>query len=445
GTTVTKKPCGSLLPSQKSIFNNTGLLDIFTDCWIPGNANELPALDGAFTTYVGELHEGIVIALPFDSGELFVDSRTQIKSFYSSGKRLPFEHVSLVSKGKVRKLVSRSLEYLHHKRGLPYIHKWYFPNQADSVFAFRIDTDYSNKNEIHKLYKCSLEHTIPFTWFVDTKSQQQFIEIYSRMREQEIALHCFEHETFQDYEQNKNNIRSALDLLRNVKLFPAGFAAPYGKWNDNLAKAIADYGFGYSSEFSYDYDDLPSFPLLHENPINVLQIPIHPISIGTLKRLGYTDDMMKKYFSHVIHEKLALHEPLILYHHPKDGHENVLCEIFQSVKQHQLPSVRFGEYASWWKQRAAAKIDIHFATDTLTIQQSNVETSVYLHITTENGFEAFHSITKQLPLKELSWQNIPPSHDIPKNIARIRKCNPWITIIKVQDKTIGRLKNFSKW
>ena len=53
-------------------------------------------------------------------------------------------------------------------------------------------------------------------------------------------------------------------LLRNSGFRMQGFAAPFGTWNDELGRAIVDCGFEYSSEFSYDYDNLPSLPQTSE-------------------------------------------------------------------------------------------------------------------------------------------------------------------------------------
>ncbi|MBI3189492.1 MAG: polysaccharide deacetylase family protein, partial [Ignavibacteriales bacterium] len=393
GLETREKTVSCILPEQQSLFGNVGLLDLFTECLIPINANELQTPDGKSTCFVGKWNEANVIVLPFDVGTIFLNKRVADKSFYSSNKRLPFEQVALVSKNSLRRLVITSLEYLHRQRNIPFVHKWYFPENTSPVFAFRIDTDYANQSEIVKLYSLSQKYQIPFTWFVDVKSQQDFLSLFARMDNQEIGIHCFEHETFSDYERNYQNIQKAKQLLQSNHIDAVGFAAPFGKWNEALGRAIQDSGFEYSSEFSYDYDNLPSFPVIDGKVSSFLQVPIHPISIGTLKRLGYSDEEMINYFRFVIEQKHQAREPIILYHHPKDGHEKVLESIFKTVQQLQLPAVRFAEYVSFWKNRGESEL---------------------------------HTVNKCSPL--------------PEDYLRIRKFNLWIQFIHFQDKTVGKIK-----
>ncbi len=105
----------------------------------------------------------------------------------------------------------------------------------------------------------------------------------------------------------------------------------------NLAVQLVDCGFEYSSEFSYDYDNLPSVPRLRHGE-GTLQLPIHPICIGSLKRHSYSDKQMIQYFENVIQRKLASSEPIIFYHHPKDGYYDVLDWLFQEMRHERCTS-----------------------------------------------------------------------------------------------------------
>jgi len=53
---------------------------------------------GLLSAYMGPFDRGHIIALPFDPSELVVDTRSEVRSFYSLQGVLPFETVSLVSK-----------------------------------------------------------------------------------------------------------------------------------------------------------------------------------------------------------------------------------------------------------------------------------------------------------------------------------------------------------
>jgi len=433
-------PVGSFLPKENSIFYEAGLLDVFTQCYLPKKANELHSLDKKPTALVAEWNGGNIIVLPFDPGEIVLDSRTDTKSFYSLEKRLPFENVSLVSKGALRKLVSRSLEFLHHRRGLPYIHKWYYPNNDQSLFAFRIDTDGGDKESIEHLYALSRKNNIPFTWFVDVKSQEQHFDVYTQMEEQEINIHCYEHVLYDEQREVTKDIEQAKSIFKKHSIQPNGYASPYGTWNPAIAKAIADSGFEYSSEFSYDYDNVPSFPVLEGSPTQQVQIPIHPISIGTLKRLAYSDEMMIEYFKNVIRQTLAMRLPVILYHHPKDGHEDVVQEIFDFVLELKIQPVLFYEYAEWWKARHTGTFVADYTGGALSFKSEIKDPSIRVHITKPDGMETFMPLNRTTISENIIWKKKPDSIPYPKRLSRIRKYNPWISIIRSQDATIGKIK-----
>ncbi len=437
---VNKIPVSSFLPKESSIFNEIGLLDVFTQCYAPKKANELPTLDKKPTALVAEWNGGNIIVLPFDPGELIIDERAGTKSFYSPEHRLPFENVSLVSKGALRKLVSRSLEFLHHRRGLPYIHKWYLPKNQQSLFAFRIDTDYGNKESIERLYSLSQKNNIPFTWFIDVKSQEQFIDYFAQMKELEINIHCYDHVLFDDYQDTKSNIDKAKTVFGKYLLQSKGYASPYGAWNNEISNAINESGFEFSSEFSYDYDNVPSFPVVNGTQTKTLQIPIHPISIGTLKRLGYSEEMMIEYFRHVVQQTIASRIPLILYHHPNDRHESVLQEIFTIIQKAKIQPVLFHEYASWWKERHNGTFSADYTNGALSFKSEISESSVWIHITKPDGMETFMPLNRTSISENIPWTKKPNPSPLPDKLTRIRKYNPWISIIRSQDATIGKIK-----
>lgn len=77
---------------------------------------------------------GFAIVLPFDLNQLMLDERS--KELYFSSPYTPLkEHVSVVSKGDLRRLIVNCFHYLYSKRNLPYIHLWYYPSKYESVFC----------------------------------------------------------------------------------------------------------------------------------------------------------------------------------------------------------------------------------------------------------------------------------------------------------------------
>ncbi|MBI3766664.1 MAG: hypothetical protein HY277_09230, partial [Ignavibacteriales bacterium] len=147
-----QSPIRYLLGASDYHFAGIGLIDCYRQCHVHPYANVVNSDSGKPCIFMGEYGGGTIVVLPFDAGGLMLDTRTSTKSFYAEHHRLPFEHVSLVSKGGLLKLVARSLELLHHERGLPYAHAWHFPSHEKTIFCFRIDTDYASRKELGDLY-----------------------------------------------------------------------------------------------------------------------------------------------------------------------------------------------------------------------------------------------------------------------------------------------------
>ncbi len=432
-TTYGREFIRHMISDSSSPFANVGLVDVQSRSRIAWNANQLKTDRNFFSVHKGLFGNGHVIALPFDAAELMSDTRVSTKSFYSPEQRLPFERVSTVSKGGIRKLVARSLELLHHHRGIPYAHVWYYPSDARSIFAFRVDTDQGTPGELDDLYKIVSANEIPAAWYVDVKSQQLFLSMFLSMEHQEIGAHCFDHRVFQDVKSNEANIRQALAILKGADIKPEGFVAPFGAWNPGLGEAIKRCGFAYSSEFAYDYDNLPSYPFLGSEPSPALQIPIHPIGIGNLRRQGYSDEQMIRYFDFITSMKLNVREPLIFYHHPKDGHHEVLKHLFEIAKQPRVLLTYFSEYANWWKRRSQLKPQIEISGSTIRINANKGPDSIWLRITKPDGTEAFSPIRNELDMETLPWELRPLPFALPPNYTRIRKFNYRIPLTRGVD------------
>jgi hypothetical protein len=422
-----------LVPDETGTFSDSDIIDIAKNVNIAEGCNHLRNNHGQFSVYRGEMGKGKVIAFPFDVENLIMDVRSKKKSFYADRKRLPYEAVSTVSKCGLRRLVFNSLEYLFHSKDLPFVHLWYFPRDSKSIFSFRIDTDKGTREQIQSLYQLSLKNKIPFTWFVDAMSQKGWIDDFAKMTDQEIGVHCYEHKVFESYAENFSNIRKALDVIKVGGINPEGFASPFGKWNSGLAQAIRDHNFKYSSEFAYDYDDLPSNTLLFNNPTSVLQISIHPICVGSLRRQGFSEDEMIRYFRNQVDKKLFLNEPIIFYHHPTNNHLEVIENILNYVKDKNVPAMRMTDYADWWKKRNEIKMNMSLNENRIEVRGENPTDDIYLRITTGDGRDALAQVSESIDLSRIQFRKKTLPMAPPKDISRIRKFNKWMVINKIED------------
>lgn len=407
-----------LVPDQNSPFAGVGLVDVYTQGTIIEGASFCPTNFGQPSIRVESIGDGLIIIFPLDPGEIIHDRRKRIKYFYSSGPRYPFEHVSLVSKSEVRKLVHAALELLHHKRGLPYCHLWYFPSGARNVFALRVDSDYGTEQEIEALYKFSEDHALKMSWFLHTQNHEQWLSNFARMNGHEMGLHCYEHAVLRSYLGSITDLTKGRDLLQQQDISPVGFAAPFGEWSPGLARALEEMGFSYSSEFSYDYDNLPSYPWMGERWNAVLQIPIHPICVGSFQKLNVSEVEMIDYFKYIVSWKREANEPLFFYHHPKDGHHSVLEFLITVAKESGIPQVRLCDFSVWWKERLAASYSVEFTGNALVLTD-RPSSRVFVHVTREFQ-ETILPFSPMIDFAKVDWREKQQPIALSPDIEKIR-------------------------
>ncbi len=344
-----------VLPEAGCRIRGLSLLDVERIGSIPREANCLRTQENVYAVFAGELLGGLAVVAPFDPGEGMEDFRAAERYFYARHERLPSERVSRVSKSELAHLVTASLEYLHHGRGIPFAALSPFPSGAENVSAFRIDTDKGTPEEIDELYRISSESKFPFSWFLDVGSHMSWLGRFAEMENQEIGLHCFEHRVYLDAAKNGENISRGRSMMQRAGLSPSSFAAPFGFWSPEFGHALDRAEFHFSSEFSWAYDALPHYPVTSSGTYRTLQVPFHPISIGSLLRVGYAPPHMKQYFALMVSAKLNRREPLFFYGHPGHRQWDVVRGLCEDIRNLGARALTLGEYAAWWTARGALR------------------------------------------------------------------------------------------
>ena len=382
-----------------------------------------------------QLGKGILVSVPFDVNALILDTRSKRKNFYAGKTRLPSEVTSAVSKGALRRFITEILQYCYSYRGIPFVHKWYYPNARHSVFTFRVDSDQGTLKDIDDLHGLCDRYSIKTMWFVDTKSHEQWLSRFKNFGKQEVGIHCYEHLSYSTDELNFQNFSRAQSLLNQCGITAQGAAAPYGTWNLSVAAVFEQLGMQFSSEFSLDYDDLPFFPFLNDRFSPVLQMPIHPICVGSMLRSGYSSAEMKEYFRQLIDLKILLREPLCLYHHPTHHHLEIFEDVFQYVRLKHVENLSYSEYAEWWKKRNAIdlKFEYHRKENSVTATASDSTSNVYWRIVLPDGKEAITNSGGLIPINSLHLQSPAPKPPVPADIARIRRFDGRHFIVNLLD------------
>jgi Polysaccharide deacetylase len=359
---------------RNSIFSELGIIDLAGEIGIIKD-KELKCEDKGLNIFSGKLGKGSFFILPFDLDEEILNLSSCRRKFIANRNEQPSEVVAKVSKAKLRKAVKIILSNLIDIRKLPFINKSYIPGD-NGLFIFRIDTDNCSIEEAKELLTVCEKHSIKASWFVDTQNEQKLINFYSKMKDQEIGLHCFRHLVFDNYSANYENIDAGMKNLQRSNINVKGFAAPFGSWNTSLNESLEKFDLTYSSEFVPSYDDLP-FNIYSQNQCsNILQIPIHPISLGRLRRSHFTEEEMIDYYKNIINEKLRSNEPIIIYHHPHHKLLDVIDAVFGYVNKLGLANITMKEYAVWWQRRNHIKIDISFEDNELRMDVDDVDMTV---------------------------------------------------------------------
>lgn len=405
----------SLPPDQSGNFGQSEMLDIYA----PGLAEGDAARGKPASVGIHQVGKGILAHLPFDVNQLLLDTRSRRKNFYFRKDRLPSEIVATVSKGNLRRLVAGVLQFLHLRRGVPFVHKWYFPEAEESIFTFRIDTDKGSQEEIDRLFALCEGESVPAIWFLDTKSHEAWLGRFRDFGAQQVGIHCYRHLTYSTYKENLKNLCDARSLLENAGIRPEGASAPYGTWNPGIARSYESLGVSFSSEFSLDYDSLPFFPYFDGKFSSVLQIPIHPICVGSMNRAGYTSEEMKEYFRRIIDKKILEREPICLYHHPTHRQWDVIRDVFEYVRSKRIRTMSYAEYAKWWQTRGSVQTRLEY--DEQKIRFFAGQALVWWRIVFPDASEAILQPQDVIRIDSIQRRPLPRLPATPADIGRTRR------------------------
>ncbi len=404
-----KKYVSSLPPTQNASYTTNGILDINEQCYFFSNNDivEIESIGNGFKAFFG---------IPCN---ILLSSYVQRKNFPADSLRMPNEIVSRKTKGTFRQLVFSLLVHLHQIQRIPFIHKWYYPNGEPTIFTFRIDSDKGTQEQIEEIYQLSDRYSIPTTWFLDVKSHELWLAYFKKFVSQEIGVHCYAHTISHDKEINFDNFSKAKKILKQNGMDANGFSAPTGMWNETLAETIEELEFQYSSEFGFDYDNLPSFPFHSGNFSLVPQLPIHPICIGSMLRAHMTDNQMISYFKNIVDINITLKEPICLYHHPTHTHNNVFEEIFNYIQGKKIQAISYSDYAAWWRKRDSELPQWRYDHTRLS-SINRISDDEYFRIILPNGNESISVLNEITDLDQLKF--VSPIDKIPltNNLMRSR-------------------------
>lgn len=228
-----------------------------------------------------------------------------------------------------------------------------YPEGKSGLFSLRIDADEideANFSEYLKILR-------PFKdWITVFCCVGSFIGKENVLRECievgfDIQSHGFYHYVYNDYENNYHNLSKANKFFEQFGIKPKGFAAPMGKYNSSLMLALENTGFNYSSDFSFDYLNLPLYPKIDGRFSRVLEVPVFPVCPEILFAKNLSIGEITQYFDCVINELKKANTPVIIYAHTNKHYPEVkafLKQLLEKIKSDDtLYKCNLTKFSEW--------------------------------------------------------------------------------------------------
>ncbi len=376
-------------------FDRISHIDVFSKCSL--SKNESAYFNGLVDFETKS--NGVIGFIGLDLSKTLEPKPHTRKRFYDYGVGIPPDEIVFpISRSEITRLIETALIEIHTTLKLPLISKWTSPTKKP-IFSFRIDSDYGTKPSLTDILDLATTRNLKLTWFLHVQAHEKWLELFHEFDNQELALHCYEHGTSSSQRKLQQDYDFALSLLAKSSIETSGFAAPYGIWNENLKKAILNYNFSYSSEFSTGYDGVP-FELKLNETNKILQIPIHPICTGSLSRKRFSIGEMKTYFDEVIQAKVGIHEPVILYHHPLQPGLEVIEYIFNKAVELGLHNLTFLELSEFWKKRSITNFEAVLTDSDVEIHTNAPKDFLFKISTTHTAFDLINSSKSSFTISE---------------------------------------------
>lgn len=228
-----------------------------------------------------------------------------------------------------------------------------YPN----IFCLRIDADEYHDETISSFNSLFTKYRNAITIFISANSFLNRKDLIKKWHNEgiDIQSHGFYHHTYGDYNSNRYNIQKARLFFEGIGIPTKGFVSPSGRWNKGFSRALEDEGYKYSSEFSYDYMGIPTYPSVGSRISKVLQIPVFPVAPELFLNAGINDiDRITAYYKKAIDEMKSCGLPVIIYAHTSKYKEvPVMLNNFleYAISDKRLKPSNMTSFYELWKAR----------------------------------------------------------------------------------------------
>ena len=302
-----------------------------------------------------------------------LDERSSSFAWQSAGLTLT-ERVARVDKRAVRRQLLGRLRATIERAGGIWLRVSAFPFPYRSALNFRIDYDQYDPGDFDATLKAMAGNEQATSHFVVGSAYEGAPDALARLRGLDVGSHGYWHHTYRTAEENLRNISRGIEVLRAAAIEPSGFAAPHGRFHRRLLVALETLGVTHSSEFGLAYDELPFFVAAGD----ILQIPIHPVSLGLFLDAARRDaedrsreahaavdaaaDLAVDYFDRLAKSRYQSGEPLFVYGHPTGRlgrYPQVLRRVFDTTSHFgALWKTSLTEFSNWWRARQRVRLTV---------------------------------------------------------------------------------------
>lgn len=309
-----------------------------------------------------------------------------LRKSFALGSLLPTERVATFDKRHVRTQLLASLRGELERRGGLWLTLAPVPAPYQSAFCLRVDYDEVAPADVERFLAAIGGHERATSHYLCASAYASQREVLARLQGMHVGGHGFWHHTYVHRSENLANIRRGLDALRAAGMQPDGFVAPHGRFNAGLLWALEESGQSHSSEFSLACDDRPFAPRRRDGSCSpVLQVPVHPISLGVLLESAAATGAgeggaVKTAIEHFVGWLAASHaagEPAFFYGHPErrlGRYPEVVRELFRAADAlPQLWQTNLAEFTAWWRARARWNVRVSQTQAEWVIQSAGPE------------------------------------------------------------------------
>ncbi len=285
-----------------------------------------------------------------------IDTNADRKSWTVGGAVLT-ERLARFDKAPLRRSLILRIRHTVTRAGGVWARLSPYPHPYRGAFNFRADLDESYPDDYFAFARAREPIDDCSTNFVSTHAYADQPAVLADLRRGDAQSHGHYHVVYRDEQANLRNLQRADRVLRDHGITCEGFAAPEGRWNEGLDRAIDSLGYHYSSDFHLGHDDLPFYPRRDGGFSPVLQVPIHPICEGLFLDAGRPDPgEIAAHLVRTIRAKAAAGDPAFVYGHPErrlGRFPEVVTAVARAAGEIDgLWRVTLTEFARWWRWRS---------------------------------------------------------------------------------------------